>query len=106
MRFNNRIRIIMEQPRRPQRRVEVLTLGLELGRQAPIKHDRTGAQRLSECGDHQPNLASGDVLLVAELKPVVGQGKIETGGTVSANSDQPLPDGQQLLAQPFGPTAC
>ena len=43
MRLNDRIRIIMEQPRRPQRGVKVVTLGLELGCQAAIQHDRTDA---------------------------------------------------------------
>ena len=31
MRLNNRVRIIMEQPRRPHRGVKVVPLGLELG---------------------------------------------------------------------------
>ena len=50
------IGIITKQPRRPQRGVKVVPLKLELSRQAAIQHDRADAQRLGECGDHQPNL--------------------------------------------------
>ena len=58
MRLQDRIRIIMEQPRRPQRGVKVVTLGLQLGGQAAIQHDRARFESLRECSEHQPNLAS------------------------------------------------
>ena len=43
----------MEQPRRPQLGVKVVTLGLELGGQAAIQHDWTAAKSLGERSDHQ-----------------------------------------------------
>ena len=45
-------------------------------------------------------------MVVAELEPVAGQSKIETRGAVSADGDQPLADGHQLLAELFGAMAC
>jgi hypothetical protein len=57
VRLNNRVRIIIEQLRRPQLRVKVIALGLELGRQAAIEHQRPDLQRLGESGDHEPTLS-------------------------------------------------
>ena len=57
MRLDDGIGNIMKQPRRPQRGVKV---GDETRaeREAAIQHDRADAQRLGECGDHEPNLRS------------------------------------------------
>ena len=55
---NNRVRIVIEQLRGPQLGVEILTLGLQLGRQTAVEYDRTAAKSLGERGDHQPNVAS------------------------------------------------
>ena len=110
MRLNDGVRIVTQQPRRPQCRVELVTLILELGRQATVEYDWTALKSVRERADHLANLvslirlrtgSSGlelSVVLVAKLQPVTGQRKIETGRTVSADGDQSLADPHQLLA--------
>ena len=63
MRLNNRVRIIVDEPRRPQRGVKVVPLGLELGCEAPIEHNRADLQRIGKCGSHRPNLRTEEFTL-------------------------------------------
>src|SRR6187200_182312 len=58
VRLDDRVRILMEQPRRPQGGVKLVTLGLKLGCQTAVQYDRTRLKCIAERGDHQPNLAS------------------------------------------------
>jgi hypothetical protein len=66
MRLNDGIRIVTQQPRRPQCRVELVTLSLQLGCYAAVENNRTDLKGIAECPDHQPNLRGG-VVLVAKL---------------------------------------
>ena len=56
MRLDNRIGIVKEQPGRPERGPEVVTLRLELGRQSAIQYNRTDLKSVSKRGAHPPNL--------------------------------------------------
>ena len=56
MRLDNRIGIVKEQPGRPELGAEVVTLRLELGRQAAIQDNRTDRKCVCKGGAHPPNL--------------------------------------------------
>lgn|SRR3954452_11808006 len=99
MRPNDRSRIVNEQPRRPELGVQLVTLDLQLRRQAAVQYNRTAGEGIGQ-SDHQPNLATQvGVVLVAELQPVPSKSKIEPRCSVGADGDEPLPDRYQLVAQ-------
>ena len=58
MHLNDGVRILTQQLRRPQCRVEFVTLSLQLGRQATVEDDWTALESVSESGDHLANLVS------------------------------------------------
>src|SRR6476659_6722768 len=101
--LDDRVRIVMEQARGPELSSEVMTLRLQLSRQAAIEYDRAELQstgersghRCSLCGPRRPNA----VLIIAEIEPVAHQSKIKTGRTVAADGDHPFTDRDQ----PFPP---
>ena len=91
VRLHDCLRIILKQPRRPEIGVEVVTLRLQLSREAAVEYDRRNRKGSAQCDSHQANLAAS-VLLIAELDPVACQSKIETRRAVGPNDDQPLTD--------------
>ena len=102
--LDDRVRIVMEQARGPELSSEVMTLRLQLSRQAAIEYDRAELQSTGERSGHRCSLCWADgvpdaVLIIAEIEPVAHQSKIKTGRTVGADGDHPFTDRDQLFPQ-------
>lgn len=91
MRLDNRIGIVKEQPGRPELGAEVVTLRLELARQAAIQDNRTDRKCVSKGGAHPPNLRTRRSRRRVPEEPVVDrQGRCVLRPTAGDPRDLPV----------------